>query len=71
MSDRNKANPFLKRTLGGWCGAVDSDSRLRDVATFDEAQLRQALKVKCLQVVVRKAIERRLRVLEAAIQHDA
>ncbi len=59
-------NPF-KSTYGYW---TDAESRLHCVKSFDADQCRAALEVNGLQKTVTLALERRLRALARASNHD-
>lgn len=68
LARARKANPFVSDVVeigGRLCHsqAIDVDSRLHRLKTFDAAQCRAALKLR-LQKTVRTAIERRLRKLD-------
>lgn len=58
----SRANPFIP--LGQEYGAVDTESRLRALESFDLDQCRAALAVPHLQKTVEKKLHSRIRLLE-------
>lgn len=59
-------NPFMTRP-GDNVQAIDADSRLRMVKTFNGDQLRAALDVPGLQMTVKAAIDRRLKKIKTIV----
>ncbi|WP_437880871.1 hypothetical protein [Pseudomonas sp. LRF_L74] len=67
----SKNHPFYSGTYSGHdCYCMTVEDRVQRVAEFDLAACDAALQIEGLQATVRKAIERRIKRLEAAQKNE-